>query len=427
MVSRATRTAPIDDRSDPADRARRPGLVAVFSERPVALALPAGTRIGREYLASLGLDDPQMSREHFDVQGDDEVAIVDRDSRNGTFVDGVRVGGRRLLGPGAVVRAGRTLFVAVADVGRFLTAPPTTEEDVVVGPDTADVFARARALGRLGQLLVLGESGTGKEHVARAFHSELGPRAPFIAVNCATIQHGIAERLLFGARKGVYTGADHDADGLVRAADGGTLFLDEVAELDLSVQSKLLRFLETREYFPLGEVRPRTASVRVCFATLGDLRAAVALRRFREDLYHRVATPAVFVPPLHERKAEIPFLVDLQIRRSKSSVRPSAAYMERALLAPWKGNVRQLLRSVEASLVSAELDGRTALVGADVPDEPPSPSEAPAAGAATTGAPAPTDEEVALALKVSGGNVAMAARALGIHRSRLRRWLAKST
>ncbi|MBK6515752.1 MAG: sigma-54 factor interaction domain-containing protein [Polyangiaceae bacterium] len=156
---------------------------------------------------------------------------------------------------------------------------------------------------------MLGASGTGKELLARAFHESQGA-GPFVAINCATIAPAIAERLLFGAKKGAFTGAEQDAIGHVQAADGGTLFLDEVAELEPGVQAKLLRFLETREFFAVGDVRPRRAEVRVCFATMKDLRSDVASKRFREDLFHRIATPMLELPPLAARRYEIPFLIE---------------------------------------------------------------------------------------------------------------------
>jgi transcriptional regulator with PAS, ATPase and Fis domain len=146
-------------------------------------------------------------------------------------------------------------------------------------------------------LLVVGPTGAGKELAARHFH-RAGPRpqGPFVAVNCATIPAGLAERVLFGAVRGAYSGADSNADGYVHAADGGVLFLDELGELELTVQAKLLRFLETREVYAVGATRPRTVDVRVCSATHRDLRAMAGRREFREDLYFRLGRPQVALP-----------------------------------------------------------------------------------------------------------------------------------
>jgi DNA-binding NtrC family response regulator len=249
--------------------------------------------------------------------------------------------------------------------------------DEVRSPVLDRVLGKARAMSAMAQLLVTGESGAGKEHVARAFHEGAGGKGGFIAINCATISGNLAERLLFGARRGAYTGADSDAEGYVRAAEHGTLFLDEVGELEASVQSKLLRFLETKEYFAVGDTRPRHAHVRMCFATLRDLASEVRARRFREDLYHRIATPLLEVPPLRARREEIPHLVDLEIARANLPVRASTAFLEAALSATWPGNVRQLRRTVAAALLAAHAD--------------------------------PTDDDIRIALSSAGGNVSVAA------------------
>ena len=417
MMSR-TRTAPIVSDEPQHGDPERPALVAVYSGRALSVVVSPG-KVGRDRLRELGLVDDQMSRDHFGLSGARRLVLEDLGSRNGTFVDGQRVTGKRELDEGAVVRAGRTLFVAVRDAGKFADAPTHVRGEQVQGPALADLIRRAQAYGRLGQLLVLGASGTGKELLARAFHESQGA-GPFVAINCATIAPAIAERLLFGAKKGAFTGAEQDAIGHVQAADGGTLFLDEVAELEPGVQAKLLRFLETREFFAVGDVRPRRAEVRVCFATMKDLRSDVASKRFREDLFHRIATPMLELPPLAARRYEIPFLIELELRRAGSAVRPSLGFVERALTLRWPGNVRELLRTVEACAVTAEVDGRDQLGAEHLPKEEPLETDG-----ATAAAEEPKDEDIRLALQVSAGNVSVAARALGIHRSKLRRWMEK--
>ena len=148
-----------------------------------------------------------------------------------------------------------------------------------------------------------GESGSGKELASASFSraASRGGASPFIGVNCAAVPAGLAERLLFGARKGAFSGATGDVQGYIQAADGGTLFLDEVAELDLRVQAKLLRVLETREVLPLGATRAERVELRVCVAAHADLAEQVTAGRFREDLYYRVGRPVVRIPPLRER------------------------------------------------------------------------------------------------------------------------------
>src|SRR6185503_9730039 len=158
------------------------------------------------------------------------------------------------------------------------------------------------AIARTAQnLLISGPSGAGKEIAAGLFHracgrAREGNERPFVALNCATIPGGLAERILFGARRGAYSGADKDAIGLVQAANGGTLFLDEIGELPPDVQAKLLRVLETKQVLQVGAVEPTHVDFRVCAATLEDLRGRVADGRFREDLYFRIARPEVTLP-----------------------------------------------------------------------------------------------------------------------------------
>lgn len=442
MDHASTKTAPTSAENEAKLGAGEPGLAMVFSGRALAIPIPIGARVGREQLAGLGVIDDEISRQHFSLgRHDGMLTVTDDGSRNGTFVDGRRVSARTPVAFGAVVKAGRTLFVAVPDASAFERYPTTIDDTVVMGPATRELYSRASALGKLGQLLVCGESGVGKELVARAFHAELGSRAPFVALNCATIQSGIAERLLFGVKKGAYTGAEADAEGHVQAAEGGTLFLDEIGDLDIAVQAKLLRFLETHQYFPLGDTRPKTARVRVCFATLHDLHREVAARRFREDLYHRIVTPALSLPALRERREEIPFFLELSARRSARPVALTTAFVERALMTRWPGNVRQLLRCADAAFVSAEVAGRAALTADDVPmDRESSESDREGrsasadldAGSARAhgggeGTADPSDAEIVEAMRAAGNNVSVAARALGVHRSKLRRRLAKSS
>src|SRR5262249_18710429 len=138
----------------------------------------------------------------------------------------------------------------------------------------------------------------------------------FVPVNCASVPAALAERLLFGARKGAYSGADADSDGWLQAADGGTLFLDEIADLPADVQAKLLRVIETRQVAPLGSTQARAVKLRLCSAAATDLRGAVAAGQFRDDLYYRVARPSVTVPPLRARAEDVPWLIQSALGRA---------------------------------------------------------------------------------------------------------------
>ncbi len=197
-------------------------------------------------------------------------------------------------------------------------------------------------------VLITGASGTGKELVARAMHAT-SPRAKqaFITVNCAALPETLAESLLFGHRKGAFTGADSQHTGLVSAADGGTLFLDEIGELPLSLQAKLLRFLESGEILPLGETQPKRLNVRVFAATHRDLYAMSQAGSFRQDLFYRLNIIPVELPTLHERKEDVELLSKhflhqfaLQHNLPEASLTKDARqHLQRHA---WQGNVREL-------------------------------------------------------------------------------------
>jgi transcriptional regulator with PAS, ATPase and Fis domain len=287
-------------------------------------------------------------------------------------------------------------------------------------------------------LLIRGESGVGKELAARHMHEvccgqqsgqQSGERssAPFVAVNCAAIPEGLAERLLFGAKRGAYSGANTDAQGYVMAAHQGTLFLDEIAELDPLVQAKLLRVLEAREVLPLGESRPRPVQLRVCAATHENLREAVSAGRFRQDLYFRLGRPEVILPPLRERIDELPWLIQAELARTRPDRVASVSFVEACALRPWPGNVRELLREVRlAAHAQLEPESNQLLAQHLAPDAgkliSPLPGTATDATKSLSGL---DDTRIEAALTEHQGNVTRAARALGLHRNQLRRWLAK--
>ncbi len=209
-------------------------------------------------------------------------------------------------------------------------------------------------------VFIHGESGTGKERLARAIHrASARADGPFVAINCAAIPEHLVEAELFGHRKGAFTGADRDRTGLFEAADGGTLFLDEVGDLPTGTQAKLLRVLQEGEIRPVGATRPRPVNVRILSASHQDLEQAVATGRFREDLYYRLDVMTLELPPLRERREDIPLLAGhfLQEVRERSSDCVARAFapeaMEALLAAPWPGNVRQLRNVVEQTAALA--------------------------------------------------------------------------
>ena len=232
-------------------------------------------------------------------------------------------------------------------------------------------------------VLITGESGTGKELVARAMHTA-SPRRKhaFITVNCAALPETLAESLLFGHRKGAFTGADSQHIGLISAADGGTLFLDEVGELPLSLQAKLLRFLESGEILPLGETQPKCLNVRVFAATHRDLYTMAQTGAFRQDLFYRLNIIPVELPPLRERKEDIDWLGKRFLEQFAAQhklpvaclAKESRQYLQRHA---WLGNVRELrnlcerlsilLAGCEIGVTNLPLDIRSATPLGNVP------------------------------------------------------------
>jgi DNA-binding NtrC family response regulator len=262
-------------------------------------------------------------------------------------------------------------------------------------------------------VLILGESGTGKELVARAIH-ERSARAgrPFVPIHCGAIPHEVFESELFGHERGAFTGAVSAKPGLVELADGGTLFLDEIGEMAPDSQVKLLRALETGTFFRVGGTRPRRVDVRLVAATNRDLAEAMKTGEFRQDLYYRINTIALKLPPLRDRREDIALLAN-------HFVTANAAYgvrrlSPRALAAleaySWPGNVRELLHAIERAVILSQGDE---LLPEDLPPEV---CGAPAPPAATPGSSLETMERVHIVatLRQVGGHRTKAAALLAI-------------
>jgi transcriptional regulator with PAS, ATPase and Fis domain len=212
-------------------------------------------------------------------------------------------------------------------------------------------------------VLVTGESGTGKELVARAVHQASSrARAPFVAVNCGAIPENLLESELFGHAKGAFTGAYASKTGRIGQAQGGTLFLDEIGELPLSLQVKLLRILQSREYSPVGDTRVVTADVRIVAATNIDLEQAVRDGSFREDLYYRLNVIHVNVPPLRERQGDVAVLTAhfLEKARERTGRHTVASVSQGAMTLleqyAWPGNVRELENTIERAVLLCRTD-----------------------------------------------------------------------
>jgi len=280
-------------------------------------------------------------------------------------------------------------------------------------------------------VLITGESGTGKELVSRAIHvGSHRSAAVFLPYNCTTTGRDLADSQLFGHRRGSFTGAVSDQPGLVRTAAGGTLFLDEIGDLPLDVQPKLLRFLEQGEIMPIGDTRPQRVDVRVLAATNADLEQRVAEGKFREDLYYRLSVIRIHVPPLRDRREEIPHLSTLFLREAserlgKPDIHLSSETLDVFSQYWWPGNVRQLKNEVQRA-VALSAPGGTVMPAHLSPEIVTTklPSSAPALSArgrrsAPTLAAAVEEierEMIQGALDRSGGNISETARALGLTR-----------
>jgi DNA-binding NtrC family response regulator len=429
-----------DDVSRSSSDAAVAGIVLVFSGgAPMVRALPltrAPLIIARDDFAGSPIPDDRLSRAHAAITVDDaRWTVRDLNSRNGTFLDGVQVNDTASATCGeaaSVLRLAHSVFLLVPDVRPFLEADAVRNLDgYVVGPALQSALDRVvRAATAQETLLITGESGAGKELAARTFHAQAGrPGAPFVAVNCAAIPEGVAERLLFGAKKGAYSGAAADVAGYLESADGGTLFLDEFGELDQAVQAKLLRAIETREVLPLGAARGRRIDVRLVAATNRDLRKAVHSGRFRADLFFRLALGEVRIPALRERREEIPWLIAREVVRVASGLTAHGKLVEACCLRPWPGNVRELSGEIRRAAIDSAAAGEQVVplerlaptAGAALAEK----TDSDAAAGSIPPATEITREAIQSALDLSRGNVSATARILGIHRTQLYRLLKK--
>ncbi len=338
------------------------------------------------------------------------------------------------------------LRIEVGALRRDLARHDRFQDMVGTGPGMAEVFRLMESAATSPiTVLIEGETGTGKELVARGIH-RAGPRAdrPFLAVNCAALPETLLESELFGHRRGAFTGATHDRQGLFEAAGGGTIFLDEVGDMSAAMQAKLLRVLQEGEVIPLGDTRSRKVDVRVLSATNRDLAVEVEAHRFREDLFYRLAAFPIRLPPLRARREDIPLLADRILaaaaeRHHKRVPGIDPAALERLIRCDWPGNVRQLQNEVERAValvqdsnrigvaqLSARLGGGPAAASAGPDDGHPAPQTAGDGTARPVGSlrrarAAFEARYIAEVLTQHGGNVSHAAQALGLSRVMLQK------
>ena len=384
--------------------------------------------IGRDPSCGVRLDGSEVSRRHAALRRGDKTPtplLVDLGSHNGIRVNGLAVVSAE-LGFGDVVRIGGWIGVVASAPSEFVEIAPGLFGGAVLQAALAPL--RQAAPSNL-TIVLEGETGTGKEVVTRSVHQWSGRPGPLVAVNCAALPEGLAEGELFGYRRGAFTGAERASPGFFRSAEGGTLLLDEVSDLPLPLQAKLLRVLQEGEVQPLGETRPVPVDVRIVVASQQPLMDAVRDGRFRADLLARFDGLTVRLPPLRQRKEDVPYLFSHVLREQTQGRAPAVEgdLVERLCVHDWPFNVREIVQLVRQLLI---LHPSESLLGARHLPPRIGLHEPRAASAAVTGKIPPrpasagsASEPIELpallvALRASGGNVTRAAAMLGITRQR---------
>ncbi|MBN1771601.1 MAG: sigma 54-dependent Fis family transcriptional regulator [Deltaproteobacteria bacterium] len=406
-------------------------------DRGRALVLARGVYVvGKSTGCDLVLSDRTVSRRHLEVNvTDHRVLCRDLDSKNGSFHDGTRFGLIDAV-PGATLTIGTTTL-RLASGAR----PPDATGDAVPlaalvgdGARMREVGAQIRsAAGTDAPVLLLGETGTGKEVCAAAIHRASARRdGPFVVCDLSALSRSVIESELFGHVRGAFTSATADRAGAFAEARGGTIFIDELGELEAELQPRLLRALDRHEVKPIGANRFRPVDVRVIAATQRPLEDDVRAGRFRRDLYYRLAVLRTVLPPLRERKEDIPALVEHFVARFRPgrSVAVPAATLALLREYDWPGNVRELRNTVERALAMAP-DATTVeprLLGLDLGDgvgrsavEP----DRPFHEAKDALVRAWEREYLSGLLRRTDGNVSAAARRAGVDRMHLHRLLRK--
>jgi DNA-binding NtrC family response regulator len=391
--------------------------LALAVESPGAAArrlrLPRGGSLvlGSGDDADVRIVDATVSRAHCRVTHAGSFAFVeDLGSRNGVRLDGARVPSAP-IGPGVAVVLGRTVVRVEQDAAA--PAPSPKPLPGLIGGSSA-MLALAAAVRRVARLrlpvLVRGETGTGKDLVAKALHAESARAGrPFVAINAAAIARELCESELFGHQRGAFTGAVRDRKGAFREADGGTLFLDEIAALPLDLQAKLLRAVEEGVVRPLGAEAPVAVDVRLVAATCEPLETMIEERRFRADLYERLAVCVLTAPPLRARPEDVgPLAAHLLAASELAGRRLSRGAIAALRSHRWPGNVRELRNVV----VQAALRGGDRVEAADV--------EAVLAERASLPRRRLTPTDALRVFEDVGGNVSAAARRASVPRSTMR-------
>jgi two-component system response regulator HydG len=368
--------------ADPTTILRAPPAVQPVMSRSCAIHVTAGpdagsvltiedlsTRrvlLGQSVVCDLRLSDRSVSRRHAALEGgEDGVRLIDLESSNGTWVNGVRVKDAYVSGRATVNLGSSTLRIEIDDAAHVIPASQDMRFHRVMGASPEmrrlyPVFARVAASDV--PVLIEGETGTGKEVLAESLH-EASPRReqPFIVFDCTTVSPALVEAELFGYERGAFTGAETSRRGLFEEAHTGTLFIDEIGDLDIALQSKLLRALERSEVRRIGSNRYTRVDVRIVAATRRDLDREVQARRFRDDLFYRLAVARVELPPLRRRQGDISLLARcFWVTMGGDEARLPPDVLQRFEEYDWPGNIRELSNAVARHLA----------LGDDAPPEP---------------------------------------------------------
>ncbi len=364
-LSPQTLLVPSDDRVD------------VLRVRKTKLLVISGPLQGKEFMVDqdvftlgsgsqndLQLADPAISKRHCEIRIDQNgYSILDLDSTNGTYVQGIRVT-QAFLHPGAEIQLGKT---------RLIFCPLQDKQEVPLSQNTSfgEVIGQSVSMRRIfhivetyaptdATVMITGETGTGKEILAEEIHKH-SPRRnkPFIVIDCAALARDLIESELFGHMKGAFTGATSDRAGAFEHADGGTVFLDEIGDLSPELQPKLLRVLEKREIRRIGSNTPKRIDVRILCATNRRMDTEVNEGRFREDLFYRLSVVPIELPPLRRRREDIPLLIEKFVKSfhgadAATEIEDFAGTMEILKRHEWPGNVRELRNLVELAFYSTQ-------------------------------------------------------------------------
>ena len=410
-------------------------------------------RIGARRGNDVQLSDSKVSGLHCEIRLDDRgYRLRDLDSTNGTYVSSLRINDVYIVAGSQIALGGTRLKFEPLGESVEIELADTDRYGSMIGRSVKmrELFARLEKLARSdATVLVTGETGAGKELVAEALHDN-SPRekGPFVVLDCGSIPPNLIESELFGHERGAFTGATGSYAGAFERANGGTVFLDEIGELPINMQPKLLRVLERKEVRRVGGAKTIEVDVRIVAATNRDLGVEVNRGRFREDLYYRLAVARVHVPPLRDRKDDLPLLIEhiLATTPGGEAAQIAQETIDLMMKHDWPGNVRELRNVIERAVLLAESpenEDSLRRAPAPVPRSEPSVTVTPSQTATSTDAQMTVPVDVTIPFKMAkqnviseferryisrllaqhDGNISAAARAAGIDRMSIHKML----